>query len=91
MSANEERPREGWLQPNRTENHATTFSHDPAGDRAALVGVEGETVTTLRPTGEIQIKGRLYNAVAEGTFIDSGERIRVTGSRDFRVTVEKIA
>lgn len=90
MSAKRKDDRERWLKPNQVENHATTFSNNPAGDRAALIGLEGKTVTTLRPTGEIDVKGHLYNAVAEGTFVDQGERIRITGSRDFRVTVEKI-
>lgn len=91
MCAKEKRSREGWLQPNRIENRATTFSNDPEGERKALIGLEGETVTALKPTGEVRIDGRFYNAVAEGTFVDKGERIRITGSRDFRVIVEKIA
>lgn len=90
MKAKNEHRREHWLKPNRSENHGTTFSNHPARDRDSLMGLEAKTITTLRPTGEIRVKGRVYDAVAEGTFVDSGERVRITGSRDFRIVVERI-
>lgn len=78
-----------WLKPNRHENRATTFSNDPAREREPLIGLEAETVTNLHPTGAIRVQGRSFDAVAEGTFIGAGEKVRITGSRDFRLRVEK--
>lgn len=80
-----------WLQPNATENHATTFCSNPARDRLPLVGLKGRTVTSLKPTGEIRVKGRTFDAVAEGSFIDSDQPIRVTGLRDFRLIVKRLS
>lgn len=91
MKTEKETRRKGWLKPNRTENHATAFSKEPGKDRAPLMGLEGKTVTTLRPTGEIKVKGRHYDAVAEGAFVEREETVRVTGTRDFRLVVEKVA
>lgn len=91
MTSERQSRKKGWLTPNTNENRATTFSNDPSKDRGPLIGLEAKTVTNLRPTGEIRIKGRFYDAVALGTFVGPDEKVRVTGSRDFRLIVEKIA
>jgi membrane-bound serine protease (ClpP class) len=44
----------------------------------ALVGVEGQAATDLRPVGVVRIEGRRFDALAEGGFIDAGTRVRVT-------------
>jgi membrane-bound ClpP family serine protease len=78
-----------WLPKNQARLRGTTFSSDPAR-REALVGREGKTVTTLHPTGEIRVGGKLFDAVAEGAFIEEGERVQITGTRDFRLIVERV-
>lgn len=47
--------------------------------RLALLGAHGEAVTDLRPIGVIEIEGRRYDAAAEGTLVDRGSGVRVTG------------
>ncbi len=44
----------------------------------AMVGMEGEAVTDLRPVGVVRIEGERYDALAEGAFIDAGTRVKVT-------------
>jgi membrane-bound ClpP family serine protease len=91
MKSKSESSNKGWLKPNKIEHKATTFSHDPARERDPLIGLEAKTVTNLHPTGEIRVKGRCYDAVAEGTFIGPNEKVRITGARDFRLIVERIS
>lgn len=43
----------------------------------ALVGVEGEAVTDLRPVGVVRLDGRRFDALAEGAYIDAGTPVRV--------------
>jgi len=42
-----------------------------------LLQQTGKTLTSLRPGGTIEIRGRRYDAVSEGLFIESGEAVRV--------------
>lgn len=83
------RKKEPWLKPNRVEHRATTFSNDPEQDRTPLLGLKARTTTALHPTGAISVEGRTYDAVAEGTFIEPFQTVRITGTRDFRLTVER--
>jgi len=46
-------------------------------DRKSLLGQEGVTVTSLRPSGIAEIKGERYSVVAEGELIQPGTEIKV--------------
>jgi membrane-bound serine protease (ClpP class) len=62
---------------------------DAAAGLSSLVGRRGVAVTALRPVGQVEIGGRLYEAqVGVGT-VDRGEAIVVTGCSDFALTVER--
>lgn len=56
----------------------------------SLLGVEGETYTPLRPVGAILVGDRRIDAVANGTYIDRGVRVRVIEVRGNRVVVEAV-
>lgn len=58
---------------------------------ADLVGVEGETMTTLRPSGTMLVGEERVDVVADGEFIDSGVRVRVLEVEGSRVVVEAVA
>jgi membrane-bound serine protease (ClpP class) len=53
-----------------------------------LIGSEGTVHTALRPAGSILVGGKRYDAVADGSFIDKGRRIRVIEVHGSRVVVE---
>jgi len=53
----------------------------------ALVGVEGRTVTALRPVGVVLIDGRRIDALAEFGIIDAGTHIEVVQVLDNQVKV----
>lgn len=55
-----------------------------------LLGVEGETLTTLRPSGTMLIGEERVDVVTDGEFIDSGVRVRVLEVEGSRVVVEPI-
>ncbi len=57
---------------------------------ASLVGRRGLAVTMLRPSGQVEIDGRRYEAKVEVGNIDIGEAVVVRGRTDFELVVEKV-
>lgn len=61
-----------------------------AGDEvAALVGREGVAVTGLRPSGQVEIDGRRYEARVEIGAIERGQPVVVRAYTDFGLVVEE--
>ncbi len=58
---------------------------DPGG---LSVGTVGVVVTTLRPSGKIDVDGRLYDVVSEAGILNPGTEVRVVSADRFRVGVE---
>lgn len=54
-------------------------------------GDTGTTTTALRPEGEAEFEGELYDVCSNGPFIDRGTPVRVVEIRGNRVTVEAVA
>jgi membrane-bound serine protease (ClpP class) len=54
-----------------------------------LKGKKGISVTTLRPSGKINIEGKNYDAIAEAGMIDKGTRIVVTKVEAAQLYVEE--
>jgi membrane-bound ClpP family serine protease len=46
--------------------------------RAALIGLEGQTLTDLRPVGLASIRGERMEVLSETGFVPTGTRVRVT-------------
>lgn len=51
---------------------------DAAADRAHLVGLQGESLTDLKPGGFCKIEGKRIECLSEAGFIPAGTPIRVT-------------
>jgi len=64
-------------------------THALPADAAATVGSEGSTVTTLAPSGYIQIGTRQYEAFSQSGLLPKGTPIRVVGADNFRLIVVK--
>ena len=47
-------------------------------DELPQVGESGIAFTTLRPSGKVDVHGKLFDAVTEGSFIEKGEDVEVT-------------
>jgi membrane-bound ClpP family serine protease len=64
-------------------SYAPSFSPD----HPIQPGMKGIAVTPLRPAGRVQIGERIVDAVADGSFIDAGAKVKVLSSGGFRTTV----
>jgi membrane-bound serine protease (ClpP class) len=60
-----------------------------AAELDSLVGQRGVAVTMLRPSGQVEVGGRRYEAKVELGNIDTGDVIVVCGQTDFGLVVEK--
>lgn len=56
---------------------------------ANLLGQRGVAVTMLRPSGQIEINGRRYEAIVQIGGIDAGDPVIVRGRTNFALLVEK--
>ena len=61
-----------------------------SADKRDLIGSRGVALSTLRPSGRAEIGGDTMIVVAEGEFIESGNRIVVSNVRGNRVVVTKV-
>ena len=59
-------------------------------DAQSLVGLEGECLTALRPTGNADFDGRRLDVVSEGGFIEKGSRVRIERVEGLRILVKKV-
>lgn len=55
-----------------------------------LIGMEGTTVTPLRPAGTALIGNERLDVVSEGGYIESQQKVRVVTSEGSRIVVRKI-
>jgi membrane-bound serine protease (ClpP class) len=55
----------------------------------ALVGETGVARGALSPEGQVLVHGELWRAVARGTPVEEGARVRVVGVKGLTLTVEK--
>lgn len=58
--------------------------------RSDLIGAVGVALTDLRPAGSAKVNGERLDVVAEGGFVDKGQRVRVIRSEAYRLVVEAI-
>jgi membrane-bound ClpP family serine protease len=54
------------------------------------VGVEGQTISTLRPVGKAELNSRTFEVKTLGEYLDSGKRIRVIKILSNQIIVEPI-
>lgn len=47
------------------------------GEPTVALGTIGVIVSTLRPSGKVEIEGRLYDAISSGEYMEAGEKVRV--------------
>jgi membrane-bound ClpP family serine protease len=52
-----------------------------------LVGAEGVVLTPLRPVGTCDFSGRRVECVAEGGYVDKGQKVKVIDVESSQVTV----
>jgi membrane-bound serine protease (ClpP class) len=62
-------------------NHKIESLQDNFGSEGSFMGVKGQAVTPLRPSGKIKINNQIEEATTNGEFIDQGSEIEIIGSK----------
>ncbi len=75
------------LQDAQTSQSGYVSKEDHLG---ALVGQEGITETTLRPSGKVRIGENVFQATADTAYIEKGEQVRITRYEGMNLWVKKI-
>lgn len=74
-----------------TQKRETGYTSYTSEKYADLLGAEGITLTTLRPSGMARIDNRKYSVVADGELIESGTKVKVIATEGSRIVVCKAA
>jgi membrane-bound serine protease (ClpP class) len=72
----------------RAAPDATNDATPEARELHELIGKEGTAATTLRPSGEVTIEGRRYDARAEFGLIEAGRAVKVLRAGGTDVVVD---
>ena len=62
-----------------------------AKDYKNLIGETGVSATDLRPSGKIEVKGKYYQAISHGDYIDINQSITISGIKENQLLVKKIS
>ncbi|ARI77019.1 hypothetical protein HM131_09270 [Halobacillus mangrovi] len=73
-------------------NDATTSEkgYVSAANRLELIGMEGTTLTPLRPAGTAEFDGERLDVVTEGGFISAQHRVKVVKTEGSRIVVREM-
>ena len=74
-----------------TDSTSTENGYVSNKNRLELIGVEGITVTALRPSGTVLIEDERIDVVSEGGFIAKDRRVRVIKTEGSRIVVREVS
>ncbi|MDX1430664.1 MAG: NfeD family protein, partial [Rhodothermales bacterium] len=69
---------------------ASSAGYTAAETRDDLVGLEGTTITPLRPTGTVEINGDRFDATSVSDYVAAGVRVVVRSVRGGRIEVRAV-
>ena len=55
-----------------------------------LIGEIGKCVTVLRPSGRVEINGKVYQAMSTGEYIEKGQSVKVSHTDENQIVVKKV-
>lgn len=58
--------------------------------RTDLIGLEGTTLTALRPSGTVQVGDERVDVVSEGSFIQKDKKVKIVKTEGSRIVVRQI-
>ncbi|MGF1484320.1 MAG: NfeD family protein [Opitutales bacterium] len=64
-------------------------SSDSLATQAEVVGKEGRSLTTLAPSGKVEVDGQEFEAFSEDGLLSKGTAVEVVGRDNFRLIVRK--
>ena len=54
------------------------------------VGLEGKTVSALRPIGKAEFLNKIYEVTSNASLVEAGKMVKIVGLKDFRIFVEPL-
>lgn len=54
------------------------------------IGIEGKTVSMLRPVGNVEINGKIYEVTSDSAFVEAGKIVKIVKLKDYRIFVEPL-
>ena len=84
-----------WLLPRTRVGKSMVLETQTLGRAAnpalrALVGIEGVSLTPLRPSGSARLEDRPIDVVTDGEYVESGKRVVVVKVEGSRVVVSAL-
>lgn len=73
-----------------TDSTSTEKGYVSNKNRLELIGVEGLTLTPLRPSGTIIVEDERIDVVSEGGFVPKGKKVRIVKTEGSRIVVREI-
>ena len=73
-----------------TDSTSTEKGYVSNKNRLELIGVEGITLTPLRPSGTIVVEDERIDAVSEGGFIAKDKKVRIVKTEGSRIVVREV-
>lgn len=73
-----------------TDSTSTEKGYVSNKNRLELIGVEGVTLTALRPSGTILVDDERIDAVSEGAFIPKDRKVRIVKTEGARIVVREV-
>jgi membrane-bound serine protease (ClpP class) len=73
-----------------TDSTSTEGGYVSNKNRTELIGLEGTTVTALRPAGTVVIGDERLDVVSEGSFIQKDKKVKIVKTEGSRVVVREV-
>jgi membrane-bound serine protease (ClpP class) len=74
-----------------TDSTSTESGYISNKTRSELVGVEGVTITALRPSGTVAVGDERIDVVSEGGFIQKDKKVKIVKAEGARIVVRELA
>ena len=72
------------------EGQSSAKGYSVSRGYGTLIGQIGQCVTILRPSGRVEINGKVYQAISAGEFVEAGETVLVSGTEENQIVVKKV-
>ena len=79
-----------WERVVLRETESAEAGYNSVDDYGALVGKNGVVTSELRPSGKVEIDGKIYDVVSSGLYLEEGERVVVSEAVGMRIVVCRV-
>ena len=79
-----------WERVVLRETESAEAGYNSLDDYGALVGKNGVVTAERRPSGKVEIDGKVYDVVSSGLYLEEGERVVVSEAVGMRIVVCRV-